>query len=112
MILSSRKVSYSFQGTYSLAMWPFSIRILWAPIIDRFFFKKIGRRKTWIVSCLLFSGIFMVCLAEIVKTLVYSKREYNDNDIYALTAIFGTLVLLASTNDIALDAWSIDLLME
>jgi PAT family acetyl-CoA transporter-like MFS transporter 1 len=93
-------------------MWPFSVRILWAPIVDRFFSKKVGRRKTWIVSCLLLSGVLMVCFAEFVKTLVYSKREYNQYDIYALTAVFGTLVLLASTNDIAMDAWSIDLLME
>jgi PAT family acetyl-CoA transporter-like MFS transporter 1 len=28
-ILSSRKVSYSDQGTFSLAFWPFSLKLLW-----------------------------------------------------------------------------------
>jgi hypothetical protein len=28
-ILSSRKISYSDQGTFSLAFWPFSLKLLW-----------------------------------------------------------------------------------
>ncbi len=28
-ILSSRKVSYADQGTFSFAMWPFSLKLLW-----------------------------------------------------------------------------------
>ena len=45
-ILSSRKVSYSNQGTFSFAFWPFSLKLLWAPIVDSVFIKKIGRRKS------------------------------------------------------------------
>lgn len=29
-ILSSRKVSYADQGTFSFAFWPFSLKLLWA----------------------------------------------------------------------------------
>lgn len=48
-LLSSRKVSYSDQGTFSLAFWPFGLKLLWAPIVDSIYFKKIGRRKSWLV---------------------------------------------------------------
>lgn len=28
---------------------PFSLKMLWAPIIDLYYFKDFGKRKTWIV---------------------------------------------------------------
>lgn len=49
-ILSSRKVSYADQGTFSFALWPFSLKLLWAPIVDSVYFKKFGRRKSWLVN--------------------------------------------------------------
>jgi PAT family acetyl-CoA transporter-like MFS transporter 1 len=48
-ILSARKVSYADQGTFSFAMWPFSLKLLWAPIVDSLFIRKLGRRKSWFV---------------------------------------------------------------
>jgi hypothetical protein len=34
MILAERKVSYQAQGTFSFALYPFSVKLLWAPIVD------------------------------------------------------------------------------
>lgn len=48
-ILSSRHVSYSDQGTFSFAFWPFSLKLLWAPIVDSLFIRKFGRRKSWLI---------------------------------------------------------------
>ena len=112
LILSSKKVSYSNQGMYSFATWPFSIRLLWAPLVDRFFFKKIGRRKTWIIAAQLFSGLIMFSAASFVKNLTDADTVHKNNDTLFLTIIFGSLVFLTATNDIALDAWALDLLME
>jgi hypothetical protein len=39
-------VSYANQGTFSFAFWPFSFKLLWAPIVDSVYVKKIGRRKS------------------------------------------------------------------
>ncbi|CAF0929729.1 unnamed protein product [Brachionus calyciflorus] len=112
LILSSRKVSYSDQGVYSFAMWPFSIKLLWAPLVDRFFIQRIGRRKTWVIGCQFVSGLIMICLANYVNKLIDSNEENKKNNIYILTLIFGVLVFLCATQDTALDAWSLDLLME
>ena len=112
LILSTRKVSYSDQGTYSFAIWPFSIKLLWAPVVDAFFIKKIGKRKTWVVLCQLATGILMLSSASFVNVLIESNSGNKKNDIHFLTLIFGALVFLCATQDIALDAWSLDLLME
>lgn len=105
-------MSYSDQGMYSFATWPFSIKILWAPLVDVFFIKKIGRRKTWVVICQLTTGIIMLSLSGFVNNLIESNSQNKKSDIYFLTLIFGILVFLCATQDTALDAWSLDLLME
>jgi hypothetical protein len=46
-ILSSKKVSYADQGTFSFAFWPFSMKLLWAPLVDSIFLRSFGRRKSW-----------------------------------------------------------------
>ena len=48
-ILGSRNVSYTDQGTFSFAFWPFCLKLLWAPVVDSLFIKKFGRRKSWLV---------------------------------------------------------------
>ena len=57
LILSARKVSYADQGTLSFASWPFAVKILWAPIVDSIYVKRIGRRKSWIIAVQLIVGI-------------------------------------------------------
>jgi PAT family acetyl-CoA transporter-like MFS transporter 1 len=49
LILSARNVTYGAQGTFSFATWPFTLKILWAPIIDLLYIKRIGRRRSWFV---------------------------------------------------------------
>ena len=73
-ILSSRKASYADQGTFSFAFWPFSLKLLWAPIVDSIYFKKIGRRKSWLVPIQYLIGIFMLTSSHYVYTLVESNQ--------------------------------------
>lgn len=37
-----------FQALFSIAQWPNSMKLFWAPIVDAFYFPWIGRRKTWL----------------------------------------------------------------
>lgn len=112
LILSTRKVAYSEQGTYSFAIWPFSLKLLWAPLVDAFFVNKIGRRKTWVVSCQFISGLAMIIFASPIYKLIDENIEHKKNEIYLLSLFFGFIVFLSATQDVALDAWSLDLLME
>lgn len=77
-ILSARKVSYADQGTFSFAFWPYSMKLLWAPIVDSIYLKKFGRRKSWLVPMQYIMGLFMIGFADYVhKLLEVDKDDAN-----------------------------------
>jgi hypothetical protein len=73
-ILSSRSVSYADQGTFSFAFWPFSLKLLWAPIVDSIYFKKLGRRKSWLAPVQYLIGIFLLSFANYTRELIEGKH--------------------------------------
>ncbi len=73
-ILSSKKASYADQGTFSLATWPFSMKLLWAPIVDSIYFKRLGRRKSWLVPIQYLIGIFMLMFANYVHLMLEDEK--------------------------------------
>ena len=81
-ILSSRKVSYTDQGTFSFALWPFSLKLLWAPIVDSVYFKRIGRRKSWLVPIQYLLGLFMILFANYVHELLDQEKDGSHSGIY------------------------------
>lgn len=112
-ILSSRKVSYADQGTFSFAFWPFSLKLIWAPIVDSIFLKKVGRRKSWMVPIQYMLGAFMILFADYTKQLLDgdgSTGEGSHSGIVLLTTIFFMFTFLAATQDIAVDGWALTML--
>ena len=73
MLLQTRKVAYKDQATFSLVFWPFSMKLLWAPIVDTAYFSRFGRRKSWLVPVQYSIGIFLLILSE-VSLLYYPER--------------------------------------
>ena len=63
MLLQTKKIEYKDQAAFSLVFWPFSIKLLWAPIVDTAYFARFGRRKTWLVPVQYLIGIFMLILS-------------------------------------------------
>ena len=47
--LLQQSVSYTALGYFSLCAWPYSLKLLWSPIVDAFYKDSMGRRKSWIV---------------------------------------------------------------
>lgn len=109
-LLSSNNVSYATQGTFSFATWPFSIKILWAPIVDSLYIYKFGRRKSWLIPVQLLLGILLISFASSTRKLVSSLD--TKADIVFLTSIFFILNFLAATQDIVVDGWAISMLSE
>jgi PAT family acetyl-CoA transporter-like MFS transporter 1 len=50
MLLQNRGASYKQQAEFSFAHWPFSLKLLWAPIVDSVYWSAFGRRKSWMVT--------------------------------------------------------------
>ena len=65
--LAARKQPYSDQATFFVTAWPFALKLLWAPVVDAFYWRRLGRRKSWCVhSCISFSHLWpiMYCLSS------------------------------------------------
>lgn len=74
ILIAARGMNYSAQGTYSFVFWPFSIKLLWAPIVDSLYVKRIGRRRSWIVPVNLLISIFLLTSAQIAQD--YTSRSF------------------------------------
>uniref|UniRef100_UPI003AAF5D58 acetyl-coenzyme A transporter 1 n=1 Tax=Centroberyx gerrardi TaxID=166262 RepID=UPI003AAF5D58 len=109
LIMQSKSVSYKDQAFFSFVFWPFSLKLLWAPLVDALYLSKFGRRKSWLVPTQYLLGLFMLYLSISVNSLLQSE-EGRGPDVVTLTAVFFTLAFLAATQDIAVDGWALTML--
>lgn len=109
LILSGKHVSYKSQAVFSLAYWPFSLKLLWAPIVDSVYSKRLGRRKSWMVPCQYLIGLFMLFLSFKVSDFMGEKDGSSPN-VFFLMLVFLPLNFLAATQDIAVDGWALTML--
>ncbi|KAI5611335.1 acetyl-coenzyme A transporter 1 [Silurus asotus] len=109
LIMQSKNVSYKDQAYFSFVFWPFSLKLLWAPLVDSLYIKRFGRRKSWLVPTQYLLGFFMLGLSFIVESLLQSKGPRGP-DVITLTVIFFLLAFLAATQDIAVDGWALTML--
>ena len=98
-------MSYTRIGIFTLAGYPYSFKLLWSPIVDTIHIKRIGLRKSWILPLQLISGALMILAGKQVETALYTNQDVQTTTIY-----FFVLVLLAATQDIAVDGWALTLL--
>jgi len=89
-------VSLASIGLLSLAGLPWTLKFLWAPAVD-----LIGSRRSWIVGCQVFLTV----------TLLLVLGLDPSGEGLVLWLIMG-LAVLSATQDIAIDAYTIELLDE
>ncbi|CAF4911135.1 unnamed protein product, partial [Rotaria socialis] len=112
LIIQTHGTSWSQQATFSFAFWPFSLKLLWAPIVDALYFKRYGRRKSWLIPVQYLIGFVMILLSYHINDLLYSTETsvISQSHIYYLTAVFFGLSFLAATQDICVDGWALSML--
>ncbi len=103
-------MSYSALGVFSLASYPYSLKLLWSPIVDAVWSPKVGRRKSWIMPIQMLSGIGMIWLGSRVETMMIAAGEDGGAGIWGFTAWWFFLVFMCATQDIAVDGWALTLL--
>ncbi|VDP53205.1 unnamed protein product [Soboliphyme baturini] len=109
LILQNRHVSYKQQAAFSFAYWPFSLKLLWAPLVDAWYSKRFGRRRTWLIPTQYLIGLFLLLLSHYVTGILGDDNDPKPN-VFILTAFFFMLNFLASTQDIAVDGWALTML--
>merc|ERR1719447_2672977 len=110
LILTNKNVSYKQQAEFSFAYWPFSVKLLWAPIVDSCFISSFGRRKTWLVPVQYLIGVTMMVLSYKVDYYLGDGDDKAEPNVTILTAMFFFLNFLAATQDIAVDGWALTML--
>ncbi|MFV5377248.1 MFS transporter [Acinetobacter calcoaceticus] len=105
VILRAQGVSLAHIGGFGLLMLPWSIKIFWAPWVDRHALSRLGHYRSWILP----TQLLTVCVLCILS---FFPIQALDQPIY-LFAFFITLLLMnltGATQDIATDALAVNLL--
>jgi MFS transporter, PAT family, beta-lactamase induction signal transducer AmpG len=90
----------SLVGIFAGVMLPYSLKFLWAPLIDAVALPGFGRRRGWA----------MLCQAAMAVVLVMMTTLDARADISALAACAVALSFLSASQDVALDAYRTELL--
>lgn len=88
-------------GLITLAQAPWSFKVLWAPLLDRYVPPFLGRRRGW-------AAIAQVALFVITLALAGVARDPSSPWVIAALAL--AIAFAAATQDIAVDAYAVDVL--
>ena len=108
MVLQAKKIGYRQQAIFSFVSWPFSVKLLWAPIVDAIYSRSFGRRKSWLIPAQYSIGGIMLIMSYNIDSLL--GETGGSPNVFILTAVFFLLFVCAATQDIAVDGWAITML--
>ncbi|KAI9481792.1 acetyl-coenzyme A transporter 1-domain-containing protein [Coemansia mojavensis] len=104
--LLKEKLSFAQVGLFSLAGYPYSLKLFWSPFVDSLYDRKFGRRKSWIVPIQLITALVFWWMGAHIDGLVRDPAE----NIHEIMVLFLAIVFLSATQDIAVDGWALTLL--
>lgn len=103
IFLSTHGATWRDQSTYNFVAYPFSFKLLWAPLIDALYSVRFGRRKTWLIPLQLSIAGILTLLSFYVESFIAAGR------IIPLTVMFFVIVFLTASQDICVDGLAISL---
>ncbi len=101
--LSEAEVELETMGVFSLIGLAYAFQFLWSPLIDKVSipgFSRLGKRKQWIVPAQVLLGVILVAL---------SLSNPTNEAIGWFSLLAGIGALASATQDIAINAWRIDI---
>lgn len=97
-ILRQQAVDLRWIGMISLLFLPWALKFFWAPWVDRYYIRTLGKRRTW----LLFTQLAVVAG---VVALAFTGLSYGFLPFIAIALWISTL---AATQDIAIDGYAVE----
>ncbi len=99
-------------GWFALVSLPYSLKFLWAPILDRYVPPFLGRRRGWIVVTQigLMAAILAIAIQMAAIVQITPDQRGFSLQLLAFTALI--LAVLSASQDIAIDAYRADVLEE
>lgn len=100
--LAREQVDISTIGYFSWVGLSYSLKFIWAPLLDRFSFFGWGRRRSW-----------MVITQIILMILISSMFFFSPKDsLHLMAAIAVLIAFFSATQDIAIDAYRREILTD
>lgn len=90
-------------GLFSLTQLPWSLKFLWAPIMDRYVPKWLGRRRGWTL---------IAQIALFILTLGLAGVGSHPDTPWLVAAYALAIAFASASQDIAVDAYAVDVLRE
>ena len=100
VVLREQGLDLKTIGLASFLSAPWLLKLLWAPLVDRHGWSRLGRHRSWLIPAQL--GMLLV-------TLALSAAPPED-DLGLVVLLFLVLNVFAATQDIAVDGWAVRLL--
>src|SRR6059058_5197760 len=98
--MTTAKVDLATIGFFSLVTLPYSLKFVWAPVMDRFIPPFLGRRRGWVL------------ITQILLLLIIAAMALHDPRtglrMLAVNAI--AIAFFSASQDISLDAYRTDVL--
>lgn len=91
-------VAVSTIGLFSLARLPYTLKFLWAPLVDRYVPPLLGRRRGWLVLTQVLLGIAILWMAKVAPS----------GAMLGMAAI--AVAMASATQDVVADAYRADVL--
>ena len=98
--LASEGVDIKTIGIFSLVSFPYVLKMLWAPLLDRYLPPLLGRRRGWIL-------LYQVALAIAIAIMGWSSPTKAP---YLLGMIAVAVAFLSASQDIVIDAYRVDVI--
>lgn len=105
VILRAEGVSLAQIGGFGLLMLPWSIKVFWAPLVDRYGSQATGHYRSWIIPLQLLSVAVLIALS-------FLPIQALDQPVYLLAFFIALLFMngVGATQDIATDALAVNIL--
>lgn len=97
-ILRHQGVDLRWIGMLSLLYIPWAFKFFWAPMIDRFYFSKIGKRRTWLL-------LTQIALVFGIVALAMTQFDYGLG-VFIVVGLW--ISTFAATQDIAIDGYTVE----
>ncbi|MGE3540708.1 MAG: MFS transporter [Candidatus Tectimicrobiota bacterium] len=88
-------------GLFALTQAPWTFKVCWAPLLERYTLPWLGRRRGWVA---------LMQVALLVLTLCLAGLGHHPDSLWVVGALALALACASATQDIALDAYAVDIL--
>src|SRR6202022_4678313 len=98
--LASAGLDIKTIGIFGFVGFPYILKFLWAPLLDRYLPPLLGRRRGWIL-------VYQVCLAVCIGVMGFCSPT---KEPYVLGAVALLVAFLSASQDIVVDAYRVDVI--